>query len=209
MEAAPAIRVMSVDDHPLMREGVAAIVRSEAGLELCAEAATAEGAVRLYRERRPDVTLMDVRLPGRSGIEVVAEIRAEFPEARFLMLSSFEGDVEVQRALAAGARGYLLKSAPPAEIVAAIRAVHAGGRCVPPALAARIVEHLHHDPLTEREIEVLREVARGLRNREVAGELKIAEETVKAHLRSILDKLGARDRTEAVAIAVRRGVIHY
>lgn len=209
MEEAPKIRVMCVDDHPLMREGIGSIVRGEPDLELIGQAGDGREAIRRFRELAPDVTLMDVRLPDLSGIEAVSALRAEFPRARFLMLSSFEGDVEVQRALAAGASGYLLKSAPPEEIVRAIRTVHAGGKCVPATLAADVVGHLGDETLTEREIDVLRRVALGSRNREIAQGLGVAEETVKVHVRNLLAKLGARDRTEAVAIAVRRGVIHY
>lgn len=209
MGEAKTIRVMSVDDHPLMREGIAAIVLSQPDLELIGQAGDGHEAIRRFRELRPDVTLMDVRLPDMSGIEVVAALRAEFPRARFLMLSSFEGDVEVQRALAAGASGYLLKTAPPEEIVRAIRTVHSGGKCVPATLAAEVVGHLGDETLTGREIDVLRQVALGLRNREIALALGVAEETVKVHVRNLLAKLGARDRTEAVAIAIRRGVIHY
>ena len=209
MGEAARIRVLGVDDHPLMREGVAAIVRGDPGLKLVGQAGDGREAILRFRELLPDVTLMDVRLPDMSGIEAVAALRAEFPKARFLMLSSFEGDVEVQRALAAGAAGYLLKTAPPEEIVRAIRTVFAGGKCVPATLAADVVAHLGEESLTDREVGVLREVARGLRNREIARELGVAEETVKVHVRNLLGKLGARDRTEAVAIAIRRGVIHY
>lgn len=202
------IRVLSVDDHPLIREGVAAMIRDQPDLELVAEAATGREAIERFREFRPDVTLMDIRLPDASGIDAAIAIREEFPQARILVLSTFEGDVDVQRALAAGARGYLLKSMPPEDLLAAIRQVHAGKKFIPARLAAQLAEFLGEDPLTQREIEVLVEVARGLRNREIADRLNITEETVKVHLRHILEKLAARDRTEAVAIALRRGFIH-
>lgn len=166
-----------------------------------------ESGRRLYREHRPDVTLMDLRLPDMSGIDVVIAIRAEFPEARLLVLSTFEGDIEMQRALQAGARGYLLKSMPPAELLQGIRDVHAGKKRIPPKVAATIAEHFADDGLTTREIEVLQQVAAGLRNREIADQLAIAEETVKVHVKHIMEKLAARDRTEAVAIGVRRGFI--
>jgi DNA-binding NarL/FixJ family response regulator len=202
------IRVLSVDDHALIREGVAAMIRDQPDLELVAEAATGREAIERFRQFRPDVTLMDIRLPDASGIDAAIAIREEFPQARILILSTFEGDVDVQRALAAGARGYLLKSMPPEDLLAAIRQVHAGKKFIPARLAAQLAEFLGEDPLTQREIEVLIEVARGLRNREIAEALNIAEETVKVHLRHILEKLTARDRTEAVAIALRRGFIH-
>lgn len=203
------IRVFMVDDHPLMREGIAAIVRSQPDMELVADAATGCEAIQRFGEHRPDVTLMDVRLPDMSGIDAVIAIRSEFPAARILMLSTFEGDVEIQRALRAGARGYLLKSLPPARLLGGIREVHAGKKCIPPEVAARLAEHLSEDELSSREIEVLRKVAAGHRNRDVAEQLYITEETVKVHVKHIMEKLGARDRTEAVAIALRRGVIHY
>jgi DNA-binding NarL/FixJ family response regulator len=202
------IRVLSVDDHALIREGVAAMIRDQPDLELVAEAATGREAIERFRQFRPDVTLMDIRLPDASGIDAAIAIREEFPQARILILSTFEGDVDVQRALAAGARGYLLKSMPPEDLLSAIRQVHAGKKFIPARLAAQLAEFLGEDPLTQREIEVLVEVARGLRNREIAEALNIAEETVKVHLRHILEKLTARDRTEAVAIALRRGFIH-
>src|SRR5258708_6477804 len=205
----PRIRVLMVDDHPLMREGIAAILRSQPDIELVAEAATGCAAIQSFRQHRPDVTLMDVRLPDMSGIDAVIAIRSEFEGARILMLSTFEGDVEIQRALRAGARGYLLKSLPPAKLLGGIRDVHAGKRCIPPEVAAQLAEHLSEDELSPREIEVLRQVAAGQRNRDIGEELHIAEETVKVHVKHIMEKLGARDRTEAVAIGLRRGVIHH
>src|ERR1700687_718078 len=205
----PRIRVFMVDDHPLMREGIAAILRSQPNTELVADAATGREAIMRFGQHRPDVTLMDVRLPDMSGIDAVIAIRSEFPEARIVMLSTFEGDVEIQRALRAGARGYLLKSLPPAQIVGCIRDVHAGKKCIPSEVAARLAERLSDDELSSREIEVLQQVAAGHRNRDIAGQLYITEETVKVHVKHIMEKLGARDRTEAVAIALRRGVIHY
>jgi len=202
------IRVLCVDDHPLMREGIAAMIRSQPDLQLVAEAASGGEAIRRHREHRPDVTLMDLRLPDMSGIDAVIAIRADSPDARVLVLTTFEGDVEIQRALRAGARGYLLKSMPPAELAAAIREVHAGRKRIPPAVAARLAEHLGEEDLTAREREVLERIAAGGRNREVGEELSISEETVKVHVKHIMEKLGARDRTEAVAIALRRGILH-
>ncbi len=207
MSADAPIRVLSVDDHPLMREGTAAMIRSQADMLLVAEAANGSEALQRFREHQPDVTLMDIRLPDRSGIDTVIAIRSEFPEARILMLTTFEGDVEIQRALQAGARGYMLKSMPPGELLVGIREVHAGRKRIPPEVAAHLAEHMGEESLTARELEVLQQVAGGNRNRDIAGRLFISEETVKVHIKHILEKLGAKDRTGAVAIALRRGII--
>lgn len=201
------IRVFCVDDHPLLREGIAVIINNQPDMLLAAEAATGCEAIQKFQKHQPDVTLMDLRLPDMSGIDVLIAIRTEFPDARIIMLTTFEGDVEVQRALEAGARGYLLKSMPPKELVEAIRQVHAGKKRIPPELAAQLAEHLGDESLTEREVEVLRHVAGGNRNRDIAEQLFISEETVKVHIKHIMEKLGASDRTQAVAIAVRRGII--
>ena len=201
------IRVLSVDDHPLLREGIGALVNAQPDMQLVAQAATGREAVEQYRAQRPDITLMDLRLPDMSGVDALAAIRAEFPEARIVMLTTFEGDVEIQRALAAGARGYLLKSLPPAELIEAIRQVHAGRKRIPNDVAAQLAEHAGEETLTPREIEVLRHIAEGNRNKDVADRLFISEETVKVHVKHVMDKLGASDRTEAVAIAIRRGII--
>src|SRR5579862_2250860 len=201
------IRVLSVDDHPLLREGIAAIVNNEPDMLLVADAASGSEALLKFREHRPDITLMDLRLPDLSGIDAMIAIRTEFAEARVIMLTTFEGDVEIQRALEAGARAYMLKSMPPRELVDVIRQVHAGKKRVPPELAAQLAEHMSDDNLTAREVEVLQQVAGGNRNRDIGELLRISEETVKVHIKHIMDKLGARDRTEAIAIAVRRGVI--
>ncbi|HTS31806.1 MAG TPA: response regulator transcription factor [Bryobacteraceae bacterium] len=201
------IRVLSVDDHPLLREGIAAIIQGQADMILVSQASNGSEAIRKYREHRPDVTLMDLRLPDLNGIDVVMAIRGEFPDARIIMLTTFEGDVEIQRALEAGARGYLLKSTPPRELAQAIREVHAGKKRVPPDVAAQLAEHLGSESLSGREIEVLRQVAEGNRNRDIAERLCISEETVKVHVKHIMDKLGANDRTQAIAIAVKRGII--
>ena len=208
MSQPPAIRLLSVDDHPLLRQGIRAIIDSQADMTLLAEASTGREGIQKYRENRPDITLMDVRLPDMSGDDAMMAIIAESPEARILMLTTFEGDVEMQRALAAGARGYMLKSMPPAELLEGIRAVHAGRKRVPPAVAARLAEHLSDEALTPRETDVLRHMAGGNRNRDIADLLSISEETVKVHVKHIMDKLSASDRTQAVAIAVRRGIIH-
>jgi len=201
------IRVLSVDDHPLLREGIAAIVNNEPDMTMVAQASTGREALQQYRAHLPDVTLMDLRLPDMSGIDTMIAIRSSFPEARIVMLTTFEGDVEIQRALAAGARGYVLKSMPPRELTDVVRHVHAGRKQIPPAVAAQLAEHLGEESLTERERDVLQHVAAGNRNRDIGEILSISEETVKVHMKHIMEKLGASDRTEAVTIAVRRGII--
>jgi DNA-binding NarL/FixJ family response regulator len=207
MTSEARIRILCVDDHPLVREGLAAVINSQPDMQLLGQASNVQEALQEFRKGQPDVTLMDVRLPGESGIDAVAEIRREFPAARIIMLTTFEGDVEIQRALQAGARAYLLKSMPPKELLAAIRQVHTGKKQIPAQVAARLAEHLSDEKLTEREIEVLREIAGGNRNRDIAEKLFIAEETVKVHIKHIMEKLGASDRTQAVAIGLRRGII--
>jgi DNA-binding NarL/FixJ family response regulator len=201
------IRVLSVDDHPLLRQGIAAIINSQPDMLMVAQASTGREAIQQFREQRPDVTLMDLRLPDISGIDAMIAIRSEFPDSRIVMLTTFEGDVEIQRALAAGARGYLLKNMPPKEMVDAIRQVHAGKKRIPHEVASQLAEHISDEALTEREIDVLQHVAGGNRNRDIAERLFISEETVKVHVKHIMQKLGASDRTAAVAIGVRRGII--
>jgi DNA-binding NarL/FixJ family response regulator len=207
MNEQPRIRVFSVDDHPLLREGIAAIINNQQDMQVIGQAANGHDAVEEFRKHRPDVTLMDLRLPDMSGIDAMIAIRAEFPGARIILLTTFEGDVEIKRALEAGARGYLLKSMPPKELVEVIRQVHAGKKRIPPQLAAQLAEHMSDEALTTREIEVLGQIAGGNRNRDIAEQLFISEETVKVHIKHIMEKLGASDRTQAVAIGIRRGII--
>ena len=201
------IRVMSVDDHPLLREGLAALINNQPGMELVAQASNAVDGIAQFRKHHPDVTLMDLRLPDKSGIEAMRAIRDEFPEARVIVLTTFEGDVEIQRALEAGARAYILKNMPPKELIDVIEQVHAGKKRIPSQIAAQLAEHMSDESLTAREIEVLSQLAGGNRNRDIADKLFITEETVKVHIKHIMEKLGASDRTQAVAIALRRGII--
>jgi DNA-binding NarL/FixJ family response regulator len=202
------IRVICVDDHPLMREGISAVIRNESDMLLAAEASSGHEAIEAFRNHQPDVTLMDLRLPDISGIDAMIAIRTEFPHARVIMLTTFEGDAEIQRALDAGAQGYLLKSLPRKQLLEVIRKVHTGKKHIPADVAMHLAEHMGEDPLSKREIEVLGTIARGKRNIDIAALLFISEETVKGHISHIMDKLGAGDRTEAVAIGVRRGIIH-
>jgi DNA-binding NarL/FixJ family response regulator len=207
MSTETSIRVLSVDDHPLLREGIAAMINNQPDMLLVAQASSGGEAVRTYRDHQPDVTLMDLRLPDMSGIDALIAIRTEFPSARIIILTTFEGDVEIRRALQAGAQGYMLKSMPPAELITVIRQVHAGKKRIPPEIAAQLAEHVADEILTGRETEVLRHLAGGNRNRDIAELLFISEETVKVHIKHLMEKLGASDRTQAVAIAVRRGII--
>ena len=201
------IRVLTVDDHPLVREGIASVINSQPDMQVVAQASDGREAISYFCEHKPDVTLMDLRLPDMSGIDAMIAIRGQFPEARVIMLTTFDCDVEIQRALAAGTRSYILKSMPPKEMAETIRQVHAGKKRIPQEVAARLAEHLSDEALSEREVEVLQRVMAGNRNRDVAERLYISEETVKAHIKHILEKLGASDRTQAVTIAVQRGII--
>jgi len=203
----PRISILSVDDHPLLREGIAAIINSQPDMTLTAVASTGKEAIQRFREHQPDVTLMDLRLPDVTGIDALIAIRTEFPEARVIMLTTFNGDVDIQRSMKAGAAGYLLKNTPRKELIEAIRTVHSGRKSVPPEVAAQIGEHFGAEVLTGREVDVLRQLASGNRNRDIAGHLFISEETVKVHVKHVMEKLGASDRTQAVAIAARRGII--
>jgi DNA-binding NarL/FixJ family response regulator len=207
MSTQTTIRVLSADDHPLLREGIAAVINSQPDMTMVAQASTGREAISLFREHRPDVTLMDLRLPDISGIDALSAIRSEFPEARIVMLTTFEGDVEIHRSLEAGARGYVLKNMPPKELIEVVRQVNAGKKRIPQQVAAQLADHIADESLTVREIDVLRHVAGGNRNRDIAEQLSISEETVKVHVKHIMEKLGASDRTAAVTIAVRRGII--
>jgi DNA-binding NarL/FixJ family response regulator len=201
------IRLLCVDDHPLMREGIAAVIRDAADMCLIAEAINGHEAIERYREFRPDITLMDLRLPDMSGIEALRAIRREFKEARIIMLTTFDGDVDIRRAFEAGALGYLLKNMPRPELLETIRKVHSGKRHVPPEVAAQLAQFVGLGVLSQREVEVLERIAGGNRNSDIASILFISEETVKGHVKHIMEKLGASDRTEAVAISIRRGII--
>ena len=207
MKKSDPIRILIVDDHPLLHEGLATIIQYQPDMELVGEATSGREAVRHFAECKPDVTLMDLQLPDMTGIDAMISIRSDFPDARIIVLTTFAGDVEIQRALEAGARGYVLKSMPPSELLDAIRQVHAGKKKIPAEIAAYLAEHYSEDRLTTREIEILHHIAGGNRNRDIAGKLFIAEETVKAHIKHIMEKLGASDRTQAVAIGVRRRII--
>jgi len=201
------IRVLAVDDHPLLREGIAALIESEEDMELIGEAANGREALDLFRKYQPDITLMDLQMPEMNGIDAISAIRGEFPAARIIVLTTHPGDVQISRALKAGARGYLLKGMLRKELLDTIRAVHGGQKRVSAEVAVEIAEHTADDALTKREVEVLCLVAGGNANKEIAARLSLTEETVKAHVRNILAKLGANDRTHAVAIGFKRGII--
>jgi DNA-binding NarL/FixJ family response regulator len=201
------IRILAVDDHPLLREGIAAVLEGEEDFELVAEATNGQEAVDRFRIHRPDVTLMDLQMPGMNGIDAMLAIRSEFTNARFIVLTTYQGDVQALRALKAGASGYLLKSMLRKELLDTIRAVHAGRKRIPPEIAAELADHVTDDALSDREVEVLRRVATGHSNKIIAAQLNVSEATVKGHMKSILSKLGANDRTHAVTIAMKRGFI--
>jgi DNA-binding NarL/FixJ family response regulator len=207
MAADKPIRILTVDDHPILREGIAAILEGEPDMTLVAEAANGGEAIERFRAHSPDVTLMDLQMPDMNGIETITAIRKDHPDARIIVLTTYSGDAQAVRAFKAGASGYLLKSMLRKELLETIRSVHAGKKRIPSEIALEIAEHHADDALTGREIEVLRQVAAGNANKIVADHLAISEETVKAHMRSILSKLGANDRTHAVTIALKRGII--
>jgi DNA-binding NarL/FixJ family response regulator len=201
------IRVLAVDDHALLREGIAALVGNQPDMELVAEACNGREAIELFRKHRPDVTLMDLQMPELGGIDAISAIRGEFSEARIIVLTTYTGDVQIMRAFKAGARAYLLKGLLRKELIETVRAVHAGQRRMSPEIAAEVAEHAADDVLTARETDVLRIIAGGNANKEVAALLSITEETVKGYVKNILAKLGAKDRTHAVTIGLKRGII--
>ncbi len=207
MNAQSRIRILTVDDHPLLREGIAAVLANETDMVVVAEASNGREAIEQFRTHRPDVTLMDLQMPVMNGTDAILAIRKDFPHARFIVLTTYKGDAQAVRAFKAGASGYLLKSMVRKELVETIRSVHGGKKRIPPEIAVEMAEHHTDDALTEREVEVLREVAAGNANKVVAFHLSVSEETVKAHMKSILSKLGANDRTHAVTIALKRGII--
>jgi DNA-binding NarL/FixJ family response regulator len=208
MTATTKIRVLCVDDHPIVREGVAAIIDLQPDMTMAGTAATGREAIQRFAELAPDIVLVDLRLPDMSGFEVIKRIKATSPGARLIVLSSHEGDVDIQRALEAGAQGYVVKGIVRDELLDIIRGVHAGKRRLPAAVAQKLAEHMTDEPISPRELDVLSLMATGKRNKEIASDLSIAEDTVKMHVRNILSKLQVSDRTEAVTIALRRGIIH-
>jgi len=201
------IRILTADDHALLRQGVAVLVGDEPDMELVAQASTGREAIEQFRQHKPDITLMDLQMPDISGIEAIIAIRSEFPDARIVVLTTYAGDVQVVRALKAGARGYLLKGNVHKDLLETIRAVHAGRKRIPPEVAAELAMHTTEDQLTARELEILKLIAQGNANKEIAAQLSVREDTVKSHVGNILDKLGANDRTHAVTIGLKRGII--
>jgi len=207
MSDAPAIRVLTVDDHPLFRNGVAALLASQQDMQLVAEGANGREAIRQYRAHRPDVTLMDLQMPEMSGLEATIAIRAEFPDARIIVLTTYAGDVQVLRAMRAGARAYLLKTLADTELLTTIRSVHSGKKALSPEASYELAEHATDESLTPAEVEVLQLIAAGNANKQIADRLAVTEDTIKGRVKNILSKLGANDRTHAAIIGVKRGII--
>lgn len=207
MAAAGPIRILCVEDHPVFREGLRAMIEGESDMALVAHAADAVQAIAEFRSHRPGVTLMDLRLPGTNGVDVLIAIRGEFPQARVIMLTTSDGDADIQRAMRAGASAYILKSMPMEELLGVIRSVHAGRRHVPPEVAARLAEYMGDGDLTTRELQVLQLIRDGYRNKQIADQLTISENTVNFHIKNLMEKLRANDRTHAVTIALRRGIL--
>src|SRR6516225_1342747 len=201
------IRILTVDDHALLREGIAALLKVEPDMEVVAEASNGKEAIEKFRMHQPDVTLMDLKMPDLNGVDVISQIRSEFPNARIIVLTTYTGDAQVLRALKAGARGYLIKEYVHRDLPETIRAVHAGQKRIPQEIAAAVANHFSEDTLTEREIQILQLIAAGNANKQIADQLSIAEATVKSHVVNLLSKLGANDRAHAVTIGLRRGII--
>jgi len=201
------IRIMAVDDHPLIRRGVAALVSDQADMKLVAEASDGREAIQQFRAHRPDVTIMDMQMPGMNGLDAISAICGEFAEARIIVLTTYAGDVQALRALKAGAQAYLLKDTLHLELLSTVRAVHAGKKCLSPEVSYQLAQHVMDDPLSPAEARVLRLLAQGNANKEIAAQLSVSEETVKGQVRSILSKLGVKDRTQAAMVALKRGII--
>jgi DNA-binding NarL/FixJ family response regulator len=208
MTSSEKIRILCIDDHPIVRDGLASIIALQPDMEMAGGAESGAKGLSMFRSMNPDITLVDLRLPDMSGHELTRQILAHAREARIIVLTSFEGDADIERALAAGARGYVVKGSAREELLGAIRAVHAGRKHIHGPVAEKLAEHLGSEKLSERELQVLEEIAAGKRNKEIGAELSIAEDTVKMHVKNILEKLQVNDRTEAVTVAVRRGILH-
>lgn len=209
MSAESVIRILTVDDHPLVRQGIAALISAESDLKLVAEAANGREAILQFRTHRPDVTLMDLQMPEMGGVDAIGAIRSEFPDAHIIVLTTYAGDAHALRAIKAGARAYLLKNTLHRELLETIRAVHAGRKNLSPEVSFLLAEHVSDDPISAAEIRVLRLIAEGKANKEIATVLSLREETVKAHVRSILSKLGVKDRTHAAMVGLKRGIIEF
>ncbi len=208
MSKTESIKIMIVDDHPVVREGLSRIIVSESGMEVIAEAGTGAEALTQYRKLRPDIVLLDMRMPEISGLQTLEAIRKEFSNARIIILSTYDLEEDIYQSLQAGARGYILKDSPRNELLASIRRVHAGERVIPPNIATRLAERIGGNELTAREYEVLKLIVKGRSNKQIGDDLGISEGTVKSHVNNILDKLGVTDRTQAMSVALKRGIVH-